>query len=155
MEYNDDLISDFAARTLRNLDFVQERVRTGDKSLYDVTQLWNSLLGLIVLPLETDKSRIPGVPMAELESKGWPRLTANGHHSDSLHNLVKNLRNAVAHANVTFVAGPDRQIGSVKMWNEYPPGRVRWKGRATVEELDRFVRLLAILYRDTYAETAA
>jgi hypothetical protein len=155
VEYNDDLISDFAARTLKNLDFVQERVRNGDTGLYDVTQLWNSLLGLIVLPLETDKSRIPATPMTELESLGWPRLTANGDDSDSLHNLVKNLRHAVAHANVRFIAGSDRQINSVKMWNEYPPGNVRWNGRATVEELDRFVRLIAVLYRDTFAMTAA
>lgn len=155
MEYNDDLISDFAARTLRNLDFVQERVRSGDKGLYDVTQLWNSLLGLIVLALETDKSRIPATPMAELESQGWPRLTAGGRDGESLPDLVKNLRNAVAHANVRFVAGSDRQVGSVRMWNEYPPGNVRWKGRATVDELDRFVRLIAALYRDTFAKTAA
>ena len=44
VEYNDDLISDFAAWTLTNLDFVQERVRSGDKGLYNVTQLWNSHL---------------------------------------------------------------------------------------------------------------
>jgi hypothetical protein len=155
VEYDDDLISDFALRTLKNLDFVQARVRDGDVDLYDVTQLWNSLLGLIVLPLETDKSRIPETPMAELEAEGWPRLTENAVRHESLHDLVRHLRNAVAHANVKFLAGPDRQINSVKLWNERPSGNVRWTGRATVEELNRFVRFLAVLYRDTYAEAAA
>jgi hypothetical protein len=160
VEYN-ELISDFACRTLQNLDVVQKRVRDGDKGLYDVTQLWNSLLGLIVLPLETEKkqkhnkSRIPATPMTELGSQGWPRLTENGDDHESLHDLVKNLRHAVAHANVKFIAGSDRQITSVEVWNEYPPGTVVWNGRATVEELDRFVRLIAVLYRDTYAKTAA
>jgi hypothetical protein len=155
VEYIDDLITDFAARTLVNLDFVQERVRNGEVGLFDVTQLWNSLLGLIVLPLETDKSRVPETPLSELDVLGWPRLTEGGDEPDSLHGLVTNLRHAVAHANVKFVAGTDRQINSVKMWNEYPPGNVRWRGRATVEELDRFVRFMAVLYRDTYAKTAA
>ena len=157
MEYNDDLISDFASRTLKNLDFVQQQVRNGNKDLYDVTQLWNSLLGLIVLPLETDKSRIPATSMADLESQGWPRLTKNTRDHESLHNLVNHLRNAVAHANVRFIprSRSDRQIKSVELWNEHPPGNVRWSGQATVEELDRFVRLIAVLYRDTYAETAA
>jgi hypothetical protein len=157
VEYNDDLISDFASRTLKNLDFVQRQVREGNTDLFEVTQLWNSLLGLIVLPLETDKGRIPATPMAELESQGWPRLTKNTHDHESLHSLVKHLRNAVAHANVRFIARSrsDRQIKSVELWNEHPPGNVRWNGRATVEELDRFVRFIAVLYRDTYAETAA
>jgi hypothetical protein len=160
VEYN-DLISDFADRTLRNLDDVQKRVRHGDKGLYDVTQLWNSLLGLIVLPLETEKknkhskSRIPATPMTELGSNGWPRLTVNGGDDESLHDLVKNLRHAVAHANVKFIAGSDHQIASVEVWNEYPRGTVVWNGRATVEELDRFVRLIAVLYRETFAKTAA
>jgi hypothetical protein len=47
-----DLIVDFAQRTLRNLDHVQAQARTGDEGVYPVTQLWNSLLGLIVLPHE-------------------------------------------------------------------------------------------------------
>ena len=77
MEY-DDVIADFAQRTLRNLDYLQHRVRDGDDGLYDVTQLWNSLLGLIVLPLETDKKRgengIPATPMTVLKRDGWPQF---------------------------------------------------------------------------------
>lgn len=156
--YN-ELITDFADRTKRNLDFVQKRVRDGDEGLYDVTQLWNSLLGLIVLPLETDQKngnrRIPTTPMTELGSQGWPRLTKNGDDNESLHDLVWHLRHAVAHANVEFVPRSDGQIISVKMWNESRSGERKWSGQATVEELERFVRLIADLYQVTFAKRAA
>ena len=156
--YN-ELISDFADRTLRNLDFVQERVRDGEQDLYDVTQLWNSLLGLVVLPLETDKKRgnrrIPATPMTELGCQGWPRLTSSGQDNESLHDVVKHLRHAVAHANVEFVPRSDGEIISVKIWNESPSGGHKWTGAATVEELERFVRLLVEMYRATFAKRAA
>lgn len=123
-----------------------------------MTQLWNSLLGLIVLPLETGKKRgkrcIPPTPMTELQPQGWPRLTEDGDADESLHDLVWHLRHAVAHCNVEFIPGADGQITSVKMWNE-SRGKLYWSGRATVEELDRFVRLIADLYRESFAKSAA
>lgn len=82
-------------------------------------------------------------------------MTENGDDGESLHDLVWNLRHAVAHCNVEFIAESDRQISVVKMWNESRSGKRYWNGRATVEELDRFVRLIADLYRETFAKTAA
>ena len=65
-----DIITDFAYRTLRNLDSIQSQARDGDDGVYPVTQLWNSLLGLIVLPREVDLERIPRTGMSELWSEG-------------------------------------------------------------------------------------
>ncbi len=158
MEY-DDVIADFAERTLRNLDFVQHQVRDGDDGLYDVTQLWNSLVGLIVLPLETRKKRgengVPATLMAALEGQGWPRLTVDGGEDESLHDLVWHLRHAVAHANVRFHPDGKRRITSVEMWNESRSGKRYWTGRATVDELDRFVRLVAATYQEAFGTAAA
>lgn len=156
--YN-DVITDFAKRTMANLDFVHEQVLNGNESLFYVTQLWNSLLGLIVLPLETDKQdgggRIPETPMAELRSQGWPRLTTEGGtDNETLRDLLWNLRHAAAHANVKFMPeGTERQIASVKLWNIKGGKRV-WEGKATVDELARFVRLLAAEYQGSFERAA-
>lgn len=162
MEYTTDFIADFAQRTLRNLDRVQAQASSGDEGVYPVTQLWNSLLGLIVLPRERDLRRIPRIPMTELWSQGWPRLTAHGPEHRSLRDLVNDLRRAVAHFNVEFTAGSDREITSVTMWTQDSdsggrpvPGSRRWEGRITVEELDRLARSIADLYIREFASTAA
>jgi hypothetical protein len=156
--YN-EVIADFAWRTKQNLDFIQKGVHGGQEGLFEVTQLWNSLLGLIVLPLETDKKNgdrhIPATPMSELATVGWPRLSSTGGNDETLHELLWNIRHAVAHANVEFLAqSPGSEIGSVKLWNERSGKRV-WDGQVTVSELRRFVGLIADLYQTTFAKKAA
>ena len=54
-----DLITDFATRTLVNLDLVKDAAKETDNEAYDVTQLWNSLLGLVVAPREQDIEVFP------------------------------------------------------------------------------------------------
>lgn len=161
MEYK-DFIADFARRTLQNLDVIQLRAIDGDGGVYPVTQLWNSLLGLIVLPRERDLRRIPQTPMTELWSEGWPRFRVSGSEHGTLRDLVSDLRNAVAHFNVAFLAGPDREITSVTVWTQRSDtqGRPirdtrRWEGQITVDELDRLAKLIAHVYVKEFASTAA
>jgi len=56
-----NLIRDFAERTIQNLNFIQAQASAADPDAYEVTQLWNSLLGLIVLPQELDSRRDPTI----------------------------------------------------------------------------------------------
>lgn len=162
MEYT-DLIADFAQRTLHNLDHVQAQARTGDETVYPVTQLWNSLLGLIVLPRERDLGRIPKTPMAELWAAGWPKFTVQGPEPETLHQLVKSLRNAVAHFNVKFEAGLDREIRSVTVWTNSTGreglGLIRgsrlWEGRFSTGDLDDLARRIADIYLQKFGSKAA
>lgn len=48
-------IADFSARTMKNLNHIENEVYAG-ASLYEVTQLINSLLGLVVIPVEVYKA---------------------------------------------------------------------------------------------------
>lgn len=157
MEYR-ELVADFATRTLRNLDLIQARVLL-DEDVYPVTQLWNSLLGLIVLPHERELRRIPERPMTELWSEGWPRVTAPESRTEheTLHELLRDLRNAVAHFNVDFEVGLNREITSVTVWTQ-PLGTDRasrssrrWEGRMTVTELESLARLIADVYLREFA----
>jgi hypothetical protein len=163
-----NLIRDFAERTLHNLDYVQEQaghddVDAHEPRVYPVTQLCNSLLGLIVLPHERDVARIPSTPMVELWSKGWPRLrTTKGSERTTLNGLVRALRNAVAHFNVEFNAESGGEITSVTMWNQdfdkdrRPiPNSRRWEVDIELEELEDLARRIAELYVTKFRSSAA
>ena len=57
MQYQ-DLVRDFARRTRTNLEFIRH-ARNHGESVYEVTQLVNSMLGLLVFPQQQYVDRIP------------------------------------------------------------------------------------------------
>jgi hypothetical protein len=163
MEYS-DLITDFAERTLDNLDLVKRAVADGDPDAYEVTQLWNSLLGLIVAPREMDVRRLPRIRLTELHAAGWPNVTTAGKlESETLRGLVGNLRNAVAHFNVKFHVDEDREIRAVSLWNDtiddegrpLPDQPHRWDGYLDMDQLEQLARKIAATYVDNFGNRAA
>ena len=72
---------------------------------YDATNLINCLLGLLVVPKETSLDRIPTDPVSELSKWGispgsikrFGKCQCGTAHPQTLRQLVKRLRNAVAH----------------------------------------------------------
>ena len=149
-----DLIANFATRTLANLDLAKQTHDAGDPRAFEVTQLWNSLLALIVAPRERDLTRLPETPLEQLHAEGWPDITTAGKlESENLRGLVSTLRHAVAHFNMEFHANGDGEIQEVSLWNARtgyaPAGRPhRWDGRLTVDELERLARMIARTYID-------
>ncbi len=149
-----DLITNFATRTLANLDLVQQRADAGDPGAFEVTQLWNSLLGLIVAPRERDVTRLPATPLEQLHSDGWPDITTAGKlESEDLRGLVSTLRHAIAHFNGGFHG--EGEIQEVSLWNAGKRSEVsskphRWDGRLTVDELERLARMIARTYIDSF-----
>lgn len=97
MEYDPDFARSFMRRTLE--------ITRDYGGPYDATLLLNCLLGLLIVPKEGLLERIPAAPYEELE--GWGiRLTSIlspgrcefGHdHMPDLRQLVRRMRNAVAH----------------------------------------------------------
>src|SRR5262249_2901464 len=91
------LVADFADRTIANLDFIRKAKAAGE-DVYEVTQLWNSLLGLIVALPARQRDRLPLTPLDVLYSAGWPNITTSGKlRHDNLLGLITYMRNAVAH----------------------------------------------------------
>jgi hypothetical protein len=152
----EDVIADFARRTAANLEAIRELRKTQHAvPVYEVTQLVNSVLGLLVFPQQRYMSRIPETPLDELERDGWPVPEVVGEFKQvrDLQELVRMLRNAVAHCNLEFEPGVGDEIEALTVWNTAPrTGKVTWKARLTVADLDaittRFVALL--LDRKTY-----
>lgn len=146
----EDLIADFARRTATNLEAIRKlREMPGAAPVYEITQLVNSMLGLLVFPQQRYMDRIPEVPLAELQQGGWPvpEVVGDFKQVKDLRQLVRMLRNAVAHCNVEFRPGPQNEIEGLTVWNTTPDGRrVTWKAQLTVTDLEgitqRFIELL-------------
>ena len=147
MEYQ-DLVSDFAERTRSNLHLLR-RMQEDDPDLeiYEVTQLINSMLGLLVFPREYYIGRIPETPLGELADQGWPIPTVVGDYPqvEHLRDLVRYLRNAIAHCNLEFTVDSHRQITGLRVWNNKRE-RTTWKAQLSLHDIEliteRFVDFL-------------
>jgi hypothetical protein len=152
----EDVIADFAKRTEANLQTIRRLANDrGAMPAFEVTQLVNSMLGLLVFPQQRYLDRIPETPIDELENSGWPIPEVVGRYDQvpNLRQLVRMLRNAITHCNLEFEPGVSDEIEALTVWNTDPrSGKVTWKARLTVADLDaittRFVALL--LDRKTY-----
>jgi len=146
MEYHEEVVIDFARRTRANLEVIEKSANQGE-SVYEVTQLANSLLGLLVFPREHYMRSIPNTPLPELVNQGWPEVhTTHGQlPQNTLQQLMRMLRNSVAHCNVEFIVADDRQITGIKVWNT--KGREKtWESELTIKDLRtiaiKFVELI-------------
>lgn len=160
MNYN-DVVADFAARTKHNLEFIRKAHRENPGSVYEVTQLVNSLLGLLVFPQQRYVHSIPATPLAELERAGWPIPQVEGSYPQvkDLNQLFRYLRNAVAHSNIEFLADERGDLTGIVVWNipnvlPDANGRPRrntareidWRARLSLAQLGQLVdNFLALL----------
>lgn len=138
------LVRDFARRTLHNLELVREAKRKGHEA-YEVTQLINSLLGLLVLPRERYIESIPAVPLEQLRREGWPEPVLSGEFADvsDLRDLIRVLRNSIAHFNIEFIADSG-EIDGVRLANRHR-GSIRWRATLTLEDLEEITSRFAAI----------
>lgn len=150
-----NVVRDFIARTRRNLELVREHaeaegahsVADGERRAFEVTQLVNSMLGLLVFPQQRYFNAIPHTPLEELVANGWPRVRAVDGFPDveDLHDLMRYLRNAVTHFNIEFTEQSGK-ISGVRVWNTKPNGVKNWKTELSMQDLEsiteRFCDLL-------------
>lgn len=143
-EVNGSIVQDFAKRTLSNLESIKQNKELSD--VYEVTQLINSLLGLLVFPKEEFWDYIRPVPIANVPHADKIRTLTNESKTipADLKALVEVLKHSVAHFNITFKRN-DRStyIEDIVIWNEYPKGNIKWKAEATVFDLWDFVVVFA------------
>lgn len=144
-----NLVKDFALRTRANLEVVRDIHKEEPGSVYEVTQLVNSMLGLLVFPQQRYIKSIPALPLSDLKEQGWPipRVVGSYPQVTDLKQLLRYLRNAIAHFNVVFWADNKEQIAGLRLWNTDPRTRERtWEARLTIEDLegitDKFIELL-------------
>ena len=96
---------EIARRTERNLEYIKaEFDRAGENSqVHVITQLVNSLLGLVILPREQYlEVQNEATKLGSLVSQGWPKWNITKGKADTLGQLAKHVRNAAAHGRITF-----------------------------------------------------
>ena len=123
MDYQ-NLVVDFASRTAINLKSLKDlRESQPDAEIYEVTQLINSMLGLLVFPKEKYFEQLPLIPFNELESNGWaiPKLES-GCEIKNLRELIRFLRNAITHCNLEFLSNDGSEIIGLCVWNKNKNG---------------------------------
>lgn len=112
-------------RTKANLRTIEASKRKGDNpDIYEVTQPINSMLGLIVFPQQSYVDSIPETPFDELRKHGWPINETRGRSpANNLRIYEKNLRNAIAHANLEFTTD-GHQLTGANFWNTSHTGEM-------------------------------
>jgi len=137
MDYQKEFIVDFAKRTRANLETIERDKGSG---VYEVTQLLNSMLGLLVFPQQNYMDKIPETPWQDLVKSGWPEIKViKGKPSfDNLRQLIRMLRNGVSHCNVRFIADNNKQITGLRIWNNAGGDslkRKNWEAELSIADL--------------------
>lgn len=114
-----DVERDLCARTLKNLQFI-DKAKAAGEDVFETTQLFNSLLGIIVNVKENENvsaylSGFSGIEDVELDAskKNEWGIPAEADF-EKLSTFVYALRNAVAHLDVEFKAKDSAEIKSIK-----------------------------------------
>lgn len=150
------LVFDFARRTKKNLEFVESYVHSqppgSNPEVYEVTQLINSLLGLLVFPREkfyTNKKL--DIPLSQLQVEGWPdiKVIEGKLKEDTLQELLRYLRNGVSHFNIEFTMNHDGNLSGIRVWNIPEHSKIcDWKAELKLEELKLIVYKFIELIED-------
>ena len=136
-----ELEDEFISRTEKNLRTIEKLSRQGE-SVYEVTQLINSLLGLLVFPREVFLDNIPRISRENMEKEGWPLPDERIGQVRHLRELVKNLRNGVAHCNIELITNGS-EIDGIQFKNydlrDKEKTNPLWIGIYRLDQLRRFV----------------
>lgn len=133
MEYEPEFAQSFMRRTLD--------IAESYSGAYDATLLINCLLGLLIVPKETLLDKIPSTPFESLAEWGIRPESIKSHgkcdygqeHALNLRQLVRRLRNAVAH----FHIEPFPRKGDVQGFSF--SDRSGFCAQVSLEELHTFV----------------
>lgn len=111
-------VQEFFERTLYNLELYYEyHERSKEIFKYEITQLINSLLGLVVFVKE-DGVVFNSITLAEIKVEN--EITWNYCHRDggrfedkNFKNFLRHIRNAISHKNLTIKSNNENEIDSI------------------------------------------
>ena len=131
---NFDLGDEFIARTQKNLIAI-ECLKEKGVEVYEVTQLLNSMLGLLIFPKERRLyEKIQPKSWDTMVEEGWPLPSGDNAHVSDLEELIRHMRNAVAHCKFNLTTDHD-EISSIE-FRDIPSF---WTGVYDVASLRKFV----------------
>ncbi len=142
----------FAHRTLKNLRRI-EKARTDDEDVHVVTQRVVSLLGVVVFPwAEGVEQNIKNRRLERLGQDGWPRWNIFLGESETLGDLLRHLRNAIAHRRLRFTSdSPDPRDVSIEFTDEPKSKNAKpgWGAEISADDLELFLQKFMELVDNT------
>jgi hypothetical protein len=106
---------DIMQRTMANLKFIEERQRPDGP--YEVTQLVNSFLGVLVHPWEKHEALLNEALDKNGCRCGFPTIQNKiGNVQTPLKDIFNKLRDGMAHGNVKY-NGSNGEVESLTIWN--------------------------------------
>lgn len=151
----DESYLSFARRTKSNLDFIQQASGDPKLQVYEVTQLVNSLLGLLLFPRTYTLGYFRSYKLNQLDPHCWPDLTNQSNARDklpiiTLEQVLREMRNAVAHNDLSFIPDRNNDIQRIVFQNENSKGfdnpYREWSLQLTLPELRLLLNSLLSLY---------
>ena len=142
-----DATVDFVRRTKANLTIIRTRPLEEGEERYEATQLINSMLGLLVMPQQTDIIETGRYLIRDLAESGWvfPRPARGYYNPGDLTALLRLMRNGIAHWGLNFEE-QNGNLHSVMFKNtDTETNKVTWRARMTLNELASFVEKLSKL----------
>ena len=138
------VVQDFANRTWANYEFIEDEYKREPRSskVYNVTQLVNSLLGLLVFPQQRFYLHLLAMPLADLEQNGWPspNILMGKESTPDLRALLRRFRNGVAHYRIKFLADDNNNLVGIIVSDAFPHQEVDWQMRISVRDLRDFLK---------------
>jgi len=138
-------VLDMMRRTMSNLEFIERH--SAKDGPFEVTQLINSFLGALVHPWENLKTELPVMTLAEARNAGWPIPEQQGgrrQEPQSLGELLRLLRNGIAHGNLSFLPDGRGQIQAIRIEN-YDRKLLTWQGVISVQDMRGFLHQFVLL----------
>lgn len=149
MEPSDEKTIEIARRTRKNLEYVYAQYDQG-APVYEFTQLFNSMLGILVC-LREEYFHGSEIEWSDVEHLGLRVAVSLKSKSEKFSRLISCTRNAVAHSNYFFIADGNRKIIGVEIWNVPSNTSVNdrkkraiwtWSSKFTENELRDFAYLM-------------
>lgn len=148
------LVKVFAERTRENLkiiDDLKDNHNAEHIEVFEITQFLNSCLGLLVFPRKVCLNNFPQMP---LRTDDWLVSFADGGFPQpkSIQQLVRHLRNGIAHCYLKLFPDDKNEIKSIRVWDECPNCHVKnWQVTWNVPDFRKFViKFSDILIRGDY-----
>ena len=146
-------VRDIMRRTMLNLKFINKH--KGDNGPYEVTQLINSFLGALAHPWETYKCELNEKSLADAHRAGWPTVykeKPNDYEPTSLGDLIRLMRNALAHGHVKFGSRGSGKIQTLHLWNTVPntDNKRTWGTIITVNNMETFLGCFVALAEELH-----
>lgn len=146
-----DFERELAKRTYLNYLFIKEKKDEND-NLFEVTQLINSLLGIIISVKESEifDEEINKIVGTEIQRKDWG-LPESKIKSENLKDIVKHLRNAAAHLNITPLPNKPKEVLTDIKFESYnsDSNELVWRAIFRIEQLELFLKKITELIQES------